>query len=255
MNRAPGLRPVSRAANSRRTVGNSLADYPASTLKTRALGRMITTLVILAATLYTSAGSWRFWQAWLFVGLMAGFWTYFLANLLAHSPALVERRLRRKEADPQQKLFQKIFAPITIAAFALTGLDFRFEWSRNWLRPVPFGFVLSADAAAVVGYCFVFWVMKTNAFASSTIQVESGQRVIESGPYALVRHPMYLGMITMALASPFALGSFIALPVFALVVPVLIYRLIHEEQTLRHDLAGYAEYCDRVRYRLVPRVW
>jgi protein-S-isoprenylcysteine O-methyltransferase Ste14 len=232
-----------------------LHHYPASTLKTRALRRMVTTLVVLVATLFTSGGSWRFWQAWLFVGLMAGFWTYFIADLVEHSPELVERRLRREEADPRQKLFQRVFGPITIAAFALTGLDFRFEWSRKWAGPVPFGLVLIAQALAVVGYCFVFWVMKTNAYASSTIQVESGQRVIQSGPYALVRHPMYLGMITMALASPFALASFIALPLFALLVPVLLYRLIHEERTLRRDLAGYAEYSDRVPYRLVPHVW
>ena len=97
--------------------------------------------------------------------------------------------------------------------------------------------------------------MKTNAFASSTIQVEAGQSVIQSGPYALVRHPMYLGMITMSLASPLALGSYMALPVFALLLPVFIYRLIHEERTLRRELEGYGEYCARVTHRLIPHLW
>jgi len=234
---------------------NQLHHYPASDLKTRALRRLVTTLVIFAAILFASAGSWRFWQGWLFVGLMAGFWTYFFVELLEYSPELLERRLRREEADPQQKIFQKIFGPITIAAFALTGLDFRFGWSRAWLGSVPVGVVLIAQGLTVVGYCFVFWVMKTNVFASTTIQVESGQSVIQSGPYALVRHPMYLGMMTMMLASALALGSYVTLPVFALLVPVFVYRLIHEERTLRRDLAGYAEYCERVRFRLVPYVW
>lgn len=224
-------------------------------LETRATRRMFGTLVIFAAILFASAGSWRFWQAWLFVSLMAGFWTYFFVDLLEHSPELLERRLRRDEADPQQKLFQKIFGPVTIAAFALTGFDFRFGWSQDWLRPVPLWLELTAQGFAVAGYCFVFWVMKANAFASTTIQVESGQTVIQSGPYALVRHPMYLGMIAVIVAAPLALGSYAALPVFALLVPVFVYRLIHEERTLRRALAGYEEYRKQVRYRLVPYVW
>ena len=165
------------------------------------------------------------------------------------------RRLRHEEVDAAQKLFQRIFVPVTLAALALTGLDFRFGWSRHWPGPVPLAVVLAAQALAVAGYWFVFWVMKTNAFASSTIQVEAGQSVIQSGPYALVRHPMYLGMITMSLASPLALGSYMALPVFALLVPVFIYRLIHEERTLRRELEGYGEYCARVRHRLIPHLW
>lgn len=228
---------------------------PPTSLRARTFRRMLTTLIILVAILIAPAGSWRFWQAWLFVGLMAAFWTYFSLDLLKRSPELLERRLRREESDPEQKRFQKLFGPITILAFALAGLDYRFGWSQGWLGRVPFIVVLVAQALAVAGYYFVFWVMKTNAFASSTIQVESGQGVIQSGPYALVRHPMYLGMITMIVASPLALGSYVAVPVFALLVPVLIYRLVHEERTLREQLAGYLEYCERVSSRLVPGVW
>jgi protein-S-isoprenylcysteine O-methyltransferase Ste14 len=101
----------------------------------------------------------------------------------------------------------------------------------------------------------VFWVMKTDSFAASVIQVEAEQRVIQTGPYALVRHPMYTGIAVTMLATPLALGSYVALPAFALIIPVLIYRLIHEEGMLRRDLQGYAEYCDRTPFRLIPRVW
>jgi protein-S-isoprenylcysteine O-methyltransferase Ste14 len=97
--------------------------------------------------------------------------------------------------------------------------------------------------------------MKTNSFAASTIQVEAEQTVIHNGPYAFVRHPMYLGMTLMMLATPLALESYVALPVFALQVPILVYRLVHEEKTLCRDLPGYAEYCNRTRRRLVPGVW
>jgi protein-S-isoprenylcysteine O-methyltransferase Ste14 len=227
---------------------------PAVSLKARALRRLVTTLAVLAFLLFASAGSWRFWQAWLFLGLMAGLWSYFLIDLLERSPQLLERRMRHEEVDAAQKMFQRIFLPVTLSAFAWTGLDFRFGWSRHWPGPVPLAVVLAAQALAVAGW-FVFWVMKTNAFASSTIQVEAGQSVIQSGPYALVRHPMYLGMITMSLASPLALGSYMALPVFALLLPVFIYRLIHEERTLRRELEGYGEYCARVRHRLIPHLW
>jgi protein-S-isoprenylcysteine O-methyltransferase Ste14 len=227
----------------------------AANLRTRAFRRMLTTVVILSVMLFASAGSWRFWQAWLYVGVMSAFWFYFFHRLLKHSHELLERRMRRDEADHEQRLFQKLFPLIAIAAFVLTGFDYRFGWSRAWLGSVPIAAVLAAQALTLAGYWFVFWVMKTNAFASSTIQVESGQTVIQSGPYALVRHPMYLGMTVMLLASPLALGSYVALPVFAMFIPALIYRLIHEEQTLRRDLAGYAEYCERVQCRLIPYTW
>ena len=163
--------------------------------------------------------------------------------------------MQNKEVQPQQRLFQGLWSVILPVSFVLAGLDFRLGWSRHWLGLVPVAGVLAGDAGVLAGYSLVFWVMKTNTFAASTIQVEAEHRVIDTGPYARVRHPMYTGMTVTALASPFALGSYIAAPAFALIVPVLIYRLIYEEKTLRRGLAGYAEYCERVRRRLVPLVW
>jgi protein-S-isoprenylcysteine O-methyltransferase Ste14 len=234
-------------------------------VRARAMRTFISTLVVLVGILFLSAGSLRFWQAWLYVALMGGFWFYFFLDLFKNDPKLLERRLRHDEQQPEQKLFQKLFTLITIPAYILTGLDFRFGWSgallgQRWfgraqLGHLPLAAVLAGQALAVAGYSFVFWVLKTNTFASSTIQVEAGQQVIQTGPYAIVRHPMYLGMAAMALGSPLALGSYVALPVFALLVPVLIYRLVHEERTLRDHLAGYREYCEQVRFRIVPGVW
>lgn len=222
-------------------------------LKRRSAQRLATTMVFLAALLFLP-GSWRFWPGWIFLGLMLVCWTFFFLDLLKHDPQLLQRRLRRRETEPEQKLFQKLFPLIVLPAIALAGFDFRFGWSRG-LYPVPVALILAGEVGVAAAYWFVFWVMRTNTFAGTTIEVESEQRVVDIGPYAWVRHPMYAGMIAMALATPLALGSYVALPVFALLVPVLMYRLIHEEKTLLRDLPGYAEYCERTRFRLLPRIW
>ena len=212
------------------------------------------TLLILGWLLFLPAGSWRFWQAWLLLGLMAGFWTFFFLYFLKYDPQLLERRLQRLETDPEQRRFQKIFPLILFLALIVASLDFRFGWSRS-IAPVPLAVIVAGQIATVAGYGFVFWVMKTNSFAASTIQVEAAQAVIQRGPYAIVRHPMYLGMAITALGMPLALGSYVALPLFALQVPLLMYRLIHEERTLCRELPGYTEYCQRIRSRLLPWLW
>jgi len=224
-------------------------------LKLRAIRWLGITLAILAALLFVPAGSVRFWQGWAFLLLMAAFWIFFFVDLLKHDPKLVERRLQRREAQPEQKLFQKLFSFVFFFSFVVAGLDFRFGWSRAWLGPVPVAFVVAGQALTAAGYWFVFWVLKTNSFAASTIQVETEQKVISISPYRFVRHPMYLGMVLTTVATPLALGSYVALPVYALLIPVLIFRLIHEEKILRRDLPGYAEYCQLTRFRLVPWVW
>jgi protein-S-isoprenylcysteine O-methyltransferase Ste14 len=226
-----------------------------TSLSARGARRLAISLAIVAWFLFVPARSLRFWQAWLFLSLTAAFWIFSQIYFLRHDPRLVERRLQNKEVQPQQRLFQGLWSVILPVSFVLAGLDFRLGWSRHWLGLVPLAGVLAGDAGVLAGYSLVFWVMKTNTFAASTIQVEAEHRVIDTGPYARVRHPMYTGMTVTALATPFALGSYIAAPAFALIVPVLIYRLIYEEKTLRRGLAGYAEYCERVRRRLVPLVW
>jgi protein-S-isoprenylcysteine O-methyltransferase Ste14 len=224
-------------------------------LKTRAAWRLVITLAVLALLCFLPAGSARFWQAWMFLGVMAIFWTYSFIVLLREHPQLLERRMRSKEPEPAQRVLLKIFSVLLYAGFVIAGLDFRFGWSRMRLGGVPTGFVVAGQMAAAIGYWLVFRVMKANSFAGSTIEVENGQAVIQTGPYVLVRHPMYLGMVITALAVPFALGSYAALPAFALIVPVLVLRLIHEEKTLHRELAGYAEYCERTQFRLVPWIW
>lgn len=137
-----------------------------------------------------------------------------------------------------------------IAAFVLPGFDHRWGWSD-----VPVPLVLLADAVVLASYLLVFRVQQVNAYAARIVQVEQGQRVIDTGPYALVRHPMYLGMLGFMLATPLALGSYWAVIPALGMLPVLMARTVAEEELLRHDLPGYSAYTRRVPHRLLPRVW
>lgn len=224
-------------------------------LKKRATLRFALTMAVLAGLMFIPAWSWRFWQAWIFLSVTLGLWLYFFVNLLRNDPQLLARRMQSKETDPHQKWLLRIFSLVLYCGFIVAGFDFRFGWSRAWRGAVPLVVIVAGQFGVAAGYWLTFWVMKTNTFAASIIRVEAEQTVIQNGPYALVRHPMYTGMAVTLLAAPFALGSYIALPVFALIVPLLMYRLIHEERMLRHDLHGYAEYCDSTRFRLIPKVW
>lgn len=167
-------------------------------IKSRGLAKMATSLAVLAWLLFAPAGSFRFWEAWLFLGLMGMSWTLFFSSFLKRDAQLLARRLQREETEPAQKLFQKFFIVILLAGFVLIGFDFRFGWSRS-MSAVPPVLIWTAQLVTLGAYCLVFWVMKTNTFAGSTIRVESEQRVVSDGPYRFVRHPLYTGM---AIASP-----------------------------------------------------
>ena len=137
-----------------------------------------------------------------------------------------------------------------VIAFLLPGFDHRFGWSH-----LPLWMTVFSQAVVLGGYVMTLWVMKANSFAASTIQVEPGQRVISDGPYRIVRHPMYSGICAMLLFTPLALGSYFALPTFALVIPLVVLRLLNEEKVLRQELPRYSEYCLHTRFRLVPFLW
>jgi protein-S-isoprenylcysteine O-methyltransferase Ste14 len=160
--------------------------------------------------------------------------------------------METREKEAKQRLFRRLWGPLWIASLALPGFDYRLGWSSAVVGRVPLWLTLLAQSLVVCAYVLVFQVLKINSFASSTIQVEAGQKVISAGPYRLVRHPMYSAILLLLVATPLALGSYIAFPVFALLVPLLVFRAVNEEKLLRQQLPGYADYCLRTRFRLVP---
>jgi protein-S-isoprenylcysteine O-methyltransferase Ste14 len=176
-----------------------------------------------------------------------------LGYFYKHDLQLIERRLRGgwgQETVREQKLIMKLVPAIMLIAFPLPGLDHRFGWSHT-----PLWLTVVAEASVLGGCLMIFWTLKSNSFAASTIRVESAQRVISTGLYGVVRHPMYLGAAIWLLFTPLALGSYFALPVFALLIPLIVFRLLNEEKVLRQELPGYADYCLHTRFRLVPCLW
>ena len=224
-------------------------------LTTRLISRYAVILVVYAALLFLPAGTLKFWEAWVFMAIMFLPAISFSAYYLKHDPQLVERRLQFGEKVKEQKAVMKVAVVIFVAALLIAGLDHRIGWTREFAGEVPIWLKIAAQALVLGGYLLSLWVIGVNRFAARTIQVEAGQEVIEGGPYALVRHPMYFGMLGMWLCVPVALGSYVALPVFALLVPVIVFRLLNEEKVLRQELPGYEAYCEKTRFRLVPYVW
>lgn len=207
-------------------------------------------LGLMAAMFFVPAGTLDYWQAWLYLFSFFVPAAFIISYFLAKDPEFLARRMRMKENEARQRFVQKAGALIFIVGFLLPGLDRRFGWSS-----VPFELVVAADAVAVLGYAIVFWVFKTNSYAGRTIMVEKGQKVISSGPYSIIRHPMYAGASLMYLATPLALGSFVAVLPFLLWLPLLFIRIKNEEELLQRELKGYKEYCRKVKCRLVPGVW
>jgi protein-S-isoprenylcysteine O-methyltransferase Ste14 len=207
-------------------------------------------VAVFCALLFVPAGSFRFWQGWCYLA------TLFVPALLAfayfykHDPQLIERRLRMKEKVREQKRIMAFVYITWLITFVLTGLDHRFGWSH-----LPLWMTIFSQAVVFGGYGMTLWVFKVNRFASRTIQVEPDQEVISSGPYRIVRHPLYLGGCAMWLFTPLALGSCFTFPAFVLLIPLIILRLLNEEKVLRQELPGYSEYCLHTRFRLVPFLW
>jgi protein-S-isoprenylcysteine O-methyltransferase Ste14 len=219
-------------------------------LVTRLILRTLLFNILLAAFLFIPAGSFRYWQAWVFMALLFLPMPFTSVYFLKRDPQLVERRLRTEEKITAQKTIVRWAQWLAFASLLIPGLDYRFGWSR-----VPLWLTILSQTLFFVGSLITLWVMKENTFASRTVQVEEGQQVISTGPYRLVRHPMYFGAILMVLFTPLALGSWWALPGFLLVIPLIVLRLLHEEIMLRRELPGYSDYCLRTRSRLVPLLW
>jgi protein-S-isoprenylcysteine O-methyltransferase Ste14 len=210
-------------------------------------------ILVLGLALFVSAGTFNYWQAWVYLGVFAGCTVLITAYLIRRDPGLLARRVSSgpaAETRKSQQAIQSLASLLFIALFIVPGLDQRF----NWTSVSPALSILS-DVVVAVGFFIVFLVFRENSFTSATIEVADEQRVISSGPYAVVRHPMYAGAFLLVLLTPTALGSWAALPIPFGLIAVIILRLIDEERFLSASLEGYEAYRQRVRWRIVPGIW
>jgi len=212
--------------------------------------RLLLLIPLLMAMFFLPAGTFAFWEAWVYLAILLIPMSFVMIYLWRKAPDLLERRMRMKEKESRQKKLISLTYPFFVLTFLLPGIDHRLGWSD-----VPGWLVLLADFLILLGYGFFFLVLRENRYASRIIEVAQGQEVIRTGPYAIVRHPMYLGIGMLYLFTPIGLGSFWAFLPGLLIIPILVGRIVNEERTLRQELKGYMEYTQAVRYRLIPGIW
>jgi protein-S-isoprenylcysteine O-methyltransferase Ste14 len=215
-----------------------------------ALTKFICGLLLVGLLIFLPAGTLRYPYGWLFVGLLfapmliAGFVMFF------KSPAFLKKRLDAKEKQAAQKGVVAFSGLMFIAGFVVAGLDFRFGWSA-----MPTWVGITASVLFLAAYALYAEVMRENAYLSRTIKVEEGQTVVDTGLYGMVRHPMYMVTILLFLMIPLVLGSWYALIAFVFYPAIIIVRLKDEEELLTRELPGYADYKQKVKYRIIPFIW
>ncbi len=206
--------------------------------------------LVMGALIFVPAGTLQYWQGWVFLGI------YFCASflvviyLIRKDPALLQRRMRGGPTAEKQPAERVIMLFVSLAFFAMLvvpALDHRLRWSQ-----VPLWVTILGELLVALWWLIVFFVFRVNSYASTTVEVAAGQRVVTTGPYAIVRHPMYAAGMLLFLGIPLALGSYWGLAVIPVTLPFLIWRLFDEERLLSRNLLGYTEYCAKVRWRLIP---
>lgn len=210
-------------------------------------------LVALALLIFLPAWSLSYWRGWLFLIVFAACVVAMNAYLLKFDPALAERRMKAgpgAEKEPEQKRIQAIAGIFFFLLAPVSALDHHYGWSS-----VPAHLSLLGNGVMVIGFALVLAVFKENSFASATIETTETQRVVSTGPYSVVRHPMYSGALLIVAGVPLALGSFWGLLVSAAITATIVWRLLHEEKYLRRHLTGYGAYAMRTRYRLLPGIF
>jgi protein-S-isoprenylcysteine O-methyltransferase Ste14 len=215
-----------------------------------ALTKYLVGVVMVGALVMLPAGSVGYWQGWLFMATL--FVPILVAGvvMLVKSPSLLESRLKAKEGQREQDVVVKLSGLLFVAAFVVAGFNWRYAW-----LVLPDWIVWSAAVVFILCYLLYAEVMRENAYLSRTIEIQEGQRVVDTGLYSVVRHPMYTATTLLFLAMPLVLASPISLLIMLLYIPLIVVRIIHEERYLKVNLEGYTEYTKRIRYRLIPYIW
>ena len=219
-------------------------------LFSQALIKFFSGLILVGLLLFLPAGTFRYRQAWLLMGIL--FVPMFLAGLvlMKKSPELLKKRLSAKEEQSEQKEVILFSGLMFLAAFILAGLSFRFGWLR-----LPYTVSVIGAVIFLISYALYAEVLRENAYLSRTIEVQEGQKVVDTGLYGIVRHPMYAVTVFLFLSMPLVLGSLISFFIMLFYIPIIVKRIRNEEEVLKEGLPGYEEYMGKIKYRLVPFIW
>jgi len=229
---------------------SEMADQERAALIRKLLVRLsFVPLFIIVFTLLP-AGTLNYWEVYVYFGILIVPMLFVLMYFLGKDPRFLERRSRGAEKVKEQKLIQVINLPVFIAAFIIPGLDKRFGWSD-----IPVEVIIITDIVILLGYLIIFIVFRENSYASRIIEIDKEQKVISTGLYSIIRHPMYLGVLIMYLPTPLALGSYWGLIPMGLLPVALVFRILNEEKVLSENLEGYKDYCRKTKYRLIPYIW
>lgn len=214
------------------------------------LSRLFAGVIMFALLFFLPAGTWRYWQAWMYIAILIIPMFFVLVYFMKHDPALLERRMRMREERKEQRKIIGASGLIFVLAYILPGFDIRYGWSN-----MPAWVSIAAGMVLFLSYMLVFRTMQVNSFLSRVIEVAENQKVIDTDVYGIVRHPMYVGMVVLYVISPVVLGSWWAVIPALVIIPVIVFRILDEEKALEQELPGYVEYKQKVKYRLIPFVW
>lgn len=216
----------------------------------QAISKFLMGVLLVGLLLFLPAGTMHFWNAWVLLGTL--FVPMFIAGIvmMAYSPDLLRKRLDGKEKESEQKIVVALSGLMFLASFIAAGLDFRFGWTH-----VPDAVVWASASVLLLSYIMYAEVMRENAYLSRTIEVQEDQKVIDTGLYGIVRHPMYSATIFLFLSMPLILGSLVAFVIMLAYIPIINARMKNEEKILSEGLTGYKEYMQKVKYRVIPYIW
>lgn len=216
----------------------------------QALIKFLSGIVLVGLLIFLPAGSFSYYNGWLLMGVLFIPITLAGVIMMIKSPRLLEKRLNGKEKEKDQSLVVKLSGLMFMAGFIVAGLTYRFKWYS-----LPKGVVIGASVILVISYLFYAEVMRENAYLSRTIEVQENQKVIDTGLYGIVRHPMYSATLLLFLSIPLVLGSLFSFCIFLCYPFIIIKRIVGEENILEKELNGYTEYKKKVKYRLIPFIW
>jgi len=216
----------------------------------QAVVKALLSVLVLGMLIFLPAGTFRFPNGWLFLITLYALMSVTMIYLIRKDPELLRKRLQLKERQKQQKSLMKFTAVFFLLAYTLPGFDYRFGWSQ-----VPLWLVILAVLIMILGYTLFIEVMRENSYASRIIEIQEGQKLIDTGLYGIIRHPMYAAALLIYLASPFVLGSYYMIIPILLLPVILVIRIQNEEKLLLNELPGYEAYRKKVRYRLIPGIW